>query len=106
MFRALKPGTDLPQHSISFVKSTRGSPVDYLAMNDEDALKSAKIQRRCAKASLTRLGKALAVLEENERPASEVSEALVKVKQAFDNVVSKHETYTNLIEDEEEFLTE
>jgi len=76
-------------------------------MSDEDeALKAAKIQRRSAKASLTRLGKALAQLCDSERPVNEVSEYLVKVKEAFENVVSKHETYANLIVDDKEFEKE
>ncbi len=76
-------------------------------MSDEDeALKAAKIQRRAAKASLTRLGKALNHLCESKRPASEVSEYLIKVKNAFENVVSKHEAYANLIVDDELFENE
>ena len=76
-------------------------------MSDEDeALKAAKIQRRSAKASLTRLGKALVQLCDNKRPVNEVSEYLVKVKEAFENVVSKHETYANLIVDDKEFEKE
>ena len=72
----------------------------------EEALRAAKIQRRAAKASLTRLGKALNHLCESKRPANEVSEYLVKVKDAFENVVSKHETYANLIVDDDLFENE
>ncbi|XP_028413778.1 uncharacterized protein LOC114536622 [Dendronephthya gigantea] len=76
-------------------------------MSDEDeTLKAAKLQRRAAKASLTRLGKALIHLCESKRPANEVSEYLVKIKDAFENVVSKHETYANLIVDDEAFANE
>jgi hypothetical protein len=71
-----------------------------------EALKAAKIQRRSAKAALTRLGKALNHLCENERPAEEVSDYLIKVEQAFDNVVSKHELYANLIDQDEQFEQE
>ena len=47
-------------------------------MSDEDeALKAAKIQRRSAKTSLTRLGNALVQLCDNKRPVNEVSEYLV-----------------------------
>ena len=76
-------------------------------MSDEDeALKTAKIQRRSAKASLTRLGKALSQLCDHKRPVNEVSEYIVKVKEAFENVVSKHETYADLIVDDKEFEKE
>ena len=45
-------------------------------MSDEDeALKAAKIQRRSAKASLTRLGKALIQLFDNKRRVNEISES-------------------------------
>ena len=71
-----------------------------------EAVKTAKIQRRSAKASLTRLGKALTILRENERPVDEVRDYLVKVTQAFSNVVLKHESYANLIEDDELFRQE
>ena len=71
-----------------------------------EALKAAKIQRRSAKAALTRLGKALNHLCENERPAEEVSDYLIKVEQAFDNVVSRHELYANLIDQDEQFEQE
>ncbi|CAB4024538.1 Hypothetical predicted protein [Paramuricea clavata] len=71
-----------------------------------EALKAAKIQRRSAKAALTRLGKALNHLCENERPAEEVGNYLIKVEQAFDNVVSKHELYAILIDQDEQFEQE
>jgi hypothetical protein len=45
----------------------------------EESLKTAKIQRRTAKATLTRLGKALVVLQEQKRPVDEVSNYLVKI---------------------------
>ena len=40
---------------------------------------------------------------ENKRPANEASEYLVKVKPAFENVVSKQEIYSDLIVDEKLF---
>ncbi len=46
----------------------------------EEALKTAKIQRRSAKATLTRLEKALIVLQEQKRTANEVRDHLVRVK--------------------------
>ena len=42
-------------------------------MSVEDALKTAKIQRRSSKAGLTQLGKALVVLQDQKRTANEVS---------------------------------
>lgn len=60
-----------------------------------EALKAAKIERRSAKASLTRLGKALNILSENERPVNEIRDYFVTVTQAFNNVVLKHESYAN-----------
>ena len=73
---------------------------------DENAQKTARIQRRAAKSTLTRLGKVLALLQENNRPANQVSDYLVKVKQAFDKIVLKHEEYTSLIVSDEDFETE
>ena len=71
-----------------------------------EALKAVKIQRRSAKASLTRLGNALNILYEKERQVDEVRDYLVKVTQAFNNVVVKHESYANLIEEDELFEQE
>ena len=75
-------------------------------MSVEDALKTAKIQRRSAKATLMRLGKALIVLLNQKRTANEVRDHLVKAKQAFDNVVLKHEDYTKLIIEDDDFEME
>ncbi len=46
------------------------------------------------------------VLQEQRRTANEVRDHLVRVKQAFENVVLKHEEYTNLIIEDEDFQTE
>ena len=74
---------------------------------DESAQKTAKIQRRAAKSALTRLGKVLALLQENNRPANElISDNRVKVRQAFDKIVVKHEENTSLIVSDEDFETE
>ena len=94
--------TEQPQHSISEEKYAWNTSKN---MSDE-ALKAAKIQRRAAKVSLTRLVKALTHLCESKRPANEVSKYLVKVKDAFENVVSKHETYANLIVNDDLFENE
>jgi HD-GYP domain-containing protein (c-di-GMP phosphodiesterase class II) len=72
----------------------------------EESLKTEKIQRRTAKATLTRLGKALVVLQEQKRPVDEVSNYLVKIKHAFDNVVLKHDEYAQLIVEDKDFETE
>ena len=81
--------------------------VDVLAFTsmsvDENALKTAKIKRRAAKSTLTRLGKVLALLQENNRPVNKLSDYLVKVKQAFVKIVLKHEEYTSSIVSDEDF---
>ena len=46
------------------------------------------------------------VLLNQKRTANEVRDHLVKVKQAFDNVVLKHEEYTKLIIEDDDFETE
>ena len=73
---------------------------------DENAQKTAKIQRRAAKSTLTRLGEVFVLLQENKRPANEVSDYLVKVKLSFDKIVLKHEAYKSLIVSDEDFQTE
>ena len=60
----------------------------------EDALKTAKTERRTAKGTLTRCGKSLAKLLEAERPEQEVRDGLSKLQLAFDNLVAKHEHYS------------
>lgn len=69
----------------------------------EDALKSAKTDRRTAKGTLTRCGKSLAKLIDAKRPEQEVRDGLHKLQLAFDNLVAKHENYSQLIEDDSEF---
>ena len=69
----------------------------------EEALKTAKTDRRTAKGSLTRCGKSLAKLIEAKRPEQEVRDGLSKLQLAFDNLVAKHENYSRLIEDDTEF---
>ena len=68
--------------------------------------KKAKLERRTAKAALTRAGNWLNNVVESERLGPEVNEALEKVKRTFDTLVSKHESYTQLIEDDEVFEVE
>ncbi|PFX21323.1 hypothetical protein AWC38_SpisGene14199 [Stylophora pistillata] len=69
----------------------------------EDALKTAKTERRTAKGTLTRCGKFLAKLLEAKRPEQEVRDGLSKLQLAFDNLVAKHDHYSRLIEDDSEF---
>ena len=69
----------------------------------ETELKEAKKIRRNAKAALTRCGKKLTSLLEVERPESEVRDALNEVKEAYSNLVTKHEEYTKMIDDNEQF---
>ena len=59
-----------------------------------------------AKVALTRVGKGLIYQLEHKRPSDEVRECLGKLKSVFDNLLSKHEGFTNLLEDDEEFEKE
>ena len=68
--------------------------------------KRAKLERRTAKAALTRAGNWLNNLIESERLASEVNNALDQVKECFKNLVVKHESYTQVIENDEDFEVE
>ena len=70
---------------------------------EDGAMKQAKINRRTAKAALTRAGKSLTHLINGERPQEEVSQSLLIYRQAYENLVSKHDEYTSLIENDEEF---
>ena len=69
----------------------------------EDAIKSAKLDRRTAKATLTRCRKALSKRIEIKRPGTEVQDALDSLQNAFHDLVVKHENYSKVIEDDEEF---
>ena len=69
-------------------------------------MEEAKIKRRTAKAALTRQGKALRKKLSDHRPISETSEALKSVKAAFEDLVVKHEAYTQLIVEDEAFEQE
>ena len=70
---------------------------------EDGAMKQAKINRRTAKAALTRAGKSLTHLINGERPQEEVSQSLLVYRQAYENLVSKHDEYSSLIENDEEF---
>ena len=54
-------------------------------------LPKAKVTRRAAKASLTRAGKSLSSIIESKRPAPEVRESFVKLQEAYEKLVTKHE---------------
>jgi hypothetical protein len=71
----------------------------------EEDIKTSKINRRTAKAGLTRQGKTVEHLVLNKRP-TEVRDALLKFTNAFENLVLKHEAFTSLITDDGEFEKE
>ena len=72
----------------------------------ENAIKQAKLRRRNCKAALTRLGKTVEIQVSGNRSTEEVKRALEKYEAAFSELVSKHEEYTLLIEDDSVFETE
>ena len=72
----------------------------------EAALKQAKIDRRTAKSTFTRAGKSVVHTVGSNRPPDEVSQALTKLQGAYESLVTKHEEYTKLIDDEEDYQTE
>ena len=69
-------------------------------------LKHAKLKRRNAKGTLTRLGKALVLKIEGKRTVEEVKESFAKVAQSYADLVERHDELIQLIEDDEEFETE
>ena len=69
----------------------------------EDELKAAKKARRNAKSTFTRGGNWLTNIVDVKRPESEVRDALSKVEEAYNDLVVKHENYTTLIDDDEDF---
>eukprot|EP00112_Aurelia_sp_Birch-Aquarium-sp1_P004897 Seg1553.7 transcript_id=Seg1553.7/GoldUCD/mRNA.D3Y31 product="hypothetical protein" protein_id=Seg1553.7/GoldUCD/D3Y31 len=75
-------------------------------MADAEQLKRGKIDRRTAKAAFTRALKAVQHVIANERPAEEVQEVLGKLQGAFENLLNKHEEFTKLIEDDEDYERE
>ena len=72
-------------------------------MTEPQLLKETKINRRNAKAALTRAGKALRHAIESKRPGKEVSDFLYKVQEAYETLIVKHEEFTKLIEEDKEF---
>ena len=75
-------------------------------MAEEARKKEAKINRRTAKAALTRCGKTVNNLLSGKRPESEVKESLTKYQESFGHLVELHEQYVKLIEDDNEFEME
>lgn len=71
-----------------------------------DKVKSLRLQRRGAKAKFSRIGNALQSLIEKERPVAEVLELAKEYSVAFNELQCKHEAYSELIENDEEFSNE
>lgn len=69
-------------------------------------VKSLRLQRRGAKSKFSRIGNVLHSLVEKERPVAEVVELAKEYSVAFEELQRKHESYTELIEDDEEFSKE
>lgn len=72
----------------------------------EAAMTDAKVKRRTAKATLTRNSKTLHKKLKENRPGEEITEAFQSVKEAYDDLIVKHEKYAQLIEDDEAFEQE
>ena len=71
--------------------------------NPEFLKRRKRLKRRNAKAALTRVGKSLRYLIESKRTGQEVRDFLSKVQEAYEALVVKHEEFTQLIEDDNEF---
>ena len=74
-------------------------------MSESAEYKAAKLTRRNAKASLTRSGRALHRIT-NQRSVDEVQETFANVEKVYDDLVQKHEKFTELIEEDEAFEVE
>ena len=75
-------------------------------MTESPELKAAKLTRQNAKAVLTRSGRALTHRIENKWDLDEIKETLSNVEKVYNDLVAKHEKYTEFIEDDEAFVTE
>ncbi|XP_077981413.1 uncharacterized protein LOC144436486 [Glandiceps talaboti] len=75
----------------------------FMMSETEENRKEAKMKRRSAKASLTRNGNGLTALIDSKRPKDEVHQSLQKYIQVYDDLVLKHEEYTQYIDDDGEF---
>ncbi|XP_033127733.1 uncharacterized protein LOC117125358 [Anneissia japonica] len=75
-------------------------------MATDGNIKDLKIKRRNAKAALTRQGNAIYLMMQEHQAPEEVRSQLQRLEVAFDDLVKKHEVYTELIDNEEEFNNE
>ena len=75
-------------------------------MSESAEHKAAKLTRRNAKASLTRSGRALVHRITNQRSVDEVKETLAIVENVYNDLVQKHEKFTELIEEDKAFEVE
>ena len=73
---------------------------------EAEGKKEAKKARRNAKSALTRLGNTLNSMIENNRPAKEIKEALGKLQGGYENVETKHESFIDQVEDDDELAKE
>ena len=87
--------------SFDYSGSTRS-----LNMTDEAEIKKAKVQRRTAKAALTRWGKTINNLIHSKRPEPEVRESLLSYREVYRGLVQIHEQYVQFIDDDSLFETE
>ena len=74
-----------------------------MAEAQENAIKQAKIKRRNCKGALTRQGKVVCHKLSANRPAEEIRKELKKYELAFEDLLSKHEEYLMLLDDDEQF---
>ena len=75
-------------------------------MSEPAGYKAAKLTRRNAKASLTRSRRGLLHRITNQRSVDEVQETFANVEKVYDDLVQKHEKFTELIEEDKEFEVE
>ena len=74
--------------------------------NPEQKKKELKLRRRNAKAALTRLSKTLVKLMNTGRNTTEIKESMNNAEYAYNELVNRHQEFTELIEDEVEFERE
>ena len=72
----------------------------------ENAMKQAKIKRRNCKGALTRQGNVVCQKLSANRPAEEITKELKKYELTFEDLLSKHEEFLLLLEDDEQFAHE
>ena len=96
-----------PDWKVCFLHAEDIFQSDLRAWKTEEARKKeAKINRRTAKAALTRCGKTVNKLLSGNQPESEVKDSLAKYQESFGRLVELHEQYVKLIEDDNEFEME